>query len=437
MFRHSPKHWRYVARHRTVAAMPTARRTTYSEVLAHPEFRALLGSRTLSITATTLRMLAVSVLVLETTGSPLLAGLAFGIGFLPQVLGGATLLSLADRLRARQALVLGALAESAAAAVIALVPLPTWAVLALLAGVAVWTPVFSAAASALVPSLLTGDHYVLGRSLLTLVSSGSQIAGLGLGGVVLALLAPRDLLLVAAGLHLMTAVVSRLRLADRPPRSDGRAGAAVRATWQGNRALLGDPVVRGQLLVQTLPPTIVTGAEALVVSYVAQVGLPSGATGALLACFPVGMGLGDVVVGRFCAPAVRERLSGPILLLMGLPLVALVLTPPVAVVALLLTVAGSGFSYELGVQRRFLAALPESLRGQGFGLLGTVLMFGQGIGPVVFGALGSALSPSTAMALSGAAVVVTAVALLPHVRAPVGHGVPATGKAGAERGAEA
>jgi MFS family permease len=165
-----------------------ATRATYGEVLGVPEFRALFLSRTLSITAITLRMLAVSVLVLAATGSPLMAGLAFGIGFLPQIVGGMTLLALADRLRPRRALVIGSILEASAAGAIAFLPMPSWAILVLLAGVAVLTPVFSAAASGLVPSLLTGDRYVLGRSLLVMSSAGSQVAGLALGGLALAVL---------------------------------------------------------------------------------------------------------------------------------------------------------------------------------------------------------------------------------------------------------
>ena len=391
------------------------RQATYGEVLAVPEFRALFLSRILAISAATLRILAVSVLVLATTGSPLMAGIAFGVGFLPQVVGGMTLISLADRLRPRPALVLGSLLEASAALVVALVPMPAWALLLLLAGVAALTPVFTAAASGLLPTLLTGDRYVLGRSVLVLTSSAAQVVGLGVGGLVLAVLAPRDVLLVVAGLHLAAGVMSRLLLADRPARVTDRSTGAVRATWTGNRALFRDHAVRGQLLAQAVPPSLVTGAEGLVVAYVAQVGLPSSAAGLLLACVPVGMGLGNLAVGRWCAPARRERLSRPLLVALGGPLVLMALRPPLPVAALLLFLAGAGLAYELGIQRRFLEVVPEPLRGQAFGLVGTLVMFGQGVGPVVAGAVASLWSPSLAMGVTGAAVLMTGLALGPHL----------------------
>jgi MFS family permease len=394
------------------------RRATYREVLGVGEFRALLLSRVLTITGVSLRMLAVSVLVLAATHSPLLAGVAFGVGFLPQILGGLTLLSLADRVRPRRAMALGALVEAGAAATVAAVPLPTWGVLALLAAVAVLTPVFSAAASALVPSLLTGDGYVLGRSLLVMTSAAAQIAGLGLGGLALALVSPRGALLVVVGLQLVAAALIRLLLADRPPRSAGaRTGTGtVRATWAGNRALVTDRAVRGQLLAQVLPPSLATGAEGMVVAYAAQAHLPEGSAGPLLAAFPVGMALGNVLVGRFAAPAARERLTRALLVLLGGPLLLFAFAPPLLPAAALLLLAATGTGYELGIQRRFLEAVPEDRRGQAFGLVSTLLMFGQGVGPVLSGALASTTSPAVAIAASGAAVLLATALLSPHLR---------------------
>jgi MFS family permease len=392
------------------------RQATYREVLGVGEFRGLLLSRVLTITGVSLRMLAVSVLVLAATHSPLLAGLAFGVGFLPQILGGLTLLSLADRVRPRRAMVLGTVLEAGSAAAIAAVPLPTWGVLGLLAAVAVVTPVFSAAASGLVPELLTGDRYVLGRSLLVMTSAGAQIAGLGLGGLALALLSPRGALVVVVGLQLVAGALIRLLLADRPARSTARRGGTVRATWAGNRALVADPRVRGQLLAQALPPTFATAAEGMVVAYAVQVHLPDGSAGPLLAAVPVGMAIGNLLVGRLAAPAARERLPRPLLLLLGAPLLLFALHPPLLPAAGLLLVASTGMAYELGIQRRFLEAVPEDRRGQAFGLVSTLLMFGQGVGPVLSGALASATSPALAIAASGAAVLLTAAALSAHLR---------------------
>ncbi|MGF7236443.1 MAG: hypothetical protein ACQSGP_15980 [Frankia sp.] len=64
----------------TMATRPA----TYRHVLSEPRFRLLLATRSLAITADTLRTVALSVLVLAKTGSPFLAALAYGISFLPK-----------------------------------------------------------------------------------------------------------------------------------------------------------------------------------------------------------------------------------------------------------------------------------------------------------------------------------------------------------------
>ena len=60
--------------------------------------------------------------------------------------------------------------------------LPVAAMLVLVALAAMIAPVFSGAVSRLLPDVLEGDQYVLGRSVLSLISAGTQIAGLGVAG---------------------------------------------------------------------------------------------------------------------------------------------------------------------------------------------------------------------------------------------------------------
>lgn len=134
--------------------------------------------------------------------------------------------------------------------------------------------------------------------------------------------------------------------------------------------------------------------------------------GWLLATMPVGMFLGDLAVGRFCAPATRERPVRPLLLLMGLPLLPLAVHPPLILTAGPLGLASAGFAYQLGRQQAFLDAVPPPVRGLAFGQLSTGLMTGQGLGPAVSGALGGPLGAGPTMALAG--VGITATALLLH-----------------------
>jgi MFS family permease len=390
-------------------------RATYRDVFAVPAFRVLFLSRSLAIGADTLRIVALSVLVFVATGSAWLSAVTFGIGFLPQVLGGLLLGSLADRLRPRPLIVTGYVVECAVALALATLPLPIWLSLVLVAAVAVGTPIFGGASSRLVADVLEGDAYVLGRSVTSMASGGAQLLGLAIGGVAVAALSARHSMLVTAGCHLVAGLIVRFGLADLP--APPAAGAsAVRQSWSTNVGLLADAWVRRLLLVHWLPCAFAVGAEALLVAYSAERGFPLATVGLLLACSPVGMLVGQFAIGRLVPPPLRTTLVGPLILLLGVPPALFAFNPPLVVCAALMVASGAGFSYSLGLQRAFLDAVPEANRGQAFGLLSTGLMTLQGVGPVVFGAVAQVSHARWAVALAGVATVATAL-LAPRNRA--------------------
>ncbi|GIH14101.1 MFS transporter [Rugosimonospora africana] len=383
-------------------------RATYRQVLAEPRFRLLFATRFVAIAADTLRILALSVLVFAVTGSALLSAVTYGIGFLPQAVGAALLGTLADRIRPRRLIAAGYALEAVTAAVLALVHLPVAASLGIVAGIACLTPVFGGASTRVVAEVLTGDAYVLGRSLSNMSSSAAQLLGLACGGVAVAAVGARHALLASAGCHLVAALAVRLRLPDLAPPTGTRKGSTLRQSLSNNRRLLADARVRGLLFAQWLPPAFFVGGESLIIAYAAARRFPPGSAGMLIACVPVGMLVGDLVVGRFVAPGTRERLVVPLVVVLGLPLVAFAADPPLVLVATLLVLAGTGFAYALGLQRRFLDALPSSSRGQAFGLLSAGLMTMQGAGPVLFGFVAQLASTGVAIGLAGAATVVVA-----------------------------
>ena len=398
---------------------PPAARTTYRSVFAVGEFRVLFATLLMFVLGFEFEILGLSVLVYAQTRSAFWTALAFSMGFAPQVLGGALFTSLADRLPPRLLISAGLLTRAAPGLVIGLWPaLPVPAMLALVATAATATPLFTAAASAVLPDVLDGDRYVLGRSVFSLTGSATQIIGLGIGGAILAALPARGLLLAAGLSLLVAAAVARLGLLLRPARTAGRpartgrpARGIMRATMAGNLELLGDRTVRGLLLAQWLPAWFVTGAESLIVPYAGSLGLPPSAASPLLAATPAGMLLGDVVVGRFCRPAVRQRLAFPLAALMGAPLLVLAFRTPLPVTGTVLFACGFGFAYMLGVQQPFLDSLPDRLRGQGFGLNSTGMMTGQGLIPPVAGGLAAASGAGPAMAVAGAVTILAALLL--------------------------
>jgi predicted MFS family arabinose efflux permease len=385
-----------------------ASRATYREVFADPIFRVLFVTRSVAIGADTLRILALSVIVFTATGSPLLTAITFGIGFLPQVVGGTLLGSLADRLAPRRLIASGYLLECAVATVLGLVHLPVAASLGLVAAVAMLTPVFAGASNRLVAETLVGDAYVLGRSLSSVASGAAQLLGLAVGGVAVAYLGPERALLISAGSHLLVSLGVRFRLPQLPTPVPG-TGSAVRQSWSVTGALLGDRRVRRLLLLQWIPPAFVVGGEALVVPYADSRGFPPSAAGLLLACAPAGMLVANLAVGRLVAPRTRERLVAPLIVTLGAPLALLAAPVPAAVVGVVLFLNGAMFSYSLGIQRRFVDALGGRYRGQAFALLSTGLMTLQGFGPAASGAVAEATSIGVAMVVAGTGTALTGI----------------------------
>jgi predicted MFS family arabinose efflux permease len=382
---------------------------TYARVLADTSYRVLFATRTLAITADTLRMVALSVLVFALTGSTLLAAVAYGISFLPQLIGGSMLGAVADLLPPRRLIALGYGAEFGSGLLLALADLPVWLSMALVAAVSMVTPLVNGAVGRVVADVLSSESYVLGRSLFNLASSAAQLVGMAGAGAVVAVLGAHHAMLVSAVLHLLAAVWVRLRLPDVRV-SVGSLSAAVRRSWTGNRELLRDRTIRVLILAQWLPPACVTGAESLIVPYVAVRGLPVEAGGLLLACMPVGMMIGSWLIGRWVGASLRRRLLVPLMTVVGLPLVGFAVAGlPVVVCGALLVIAGTGFAYGLAIQQRFRDVVPVDNRGQAFSLLSTGLMTAQGISPAVAGALAGVLPVPQVIALCGAVSVAAVV----------------------------
>jgi len=394
---------------------PGGDRATYREVLAERRFRLLFFTRTVAVTADSLRITTFAVLVFATTGSALFSALAFGIGFLPQLFGSLLLGSLADRLPPRPLIAGGYALECAAALLLSLVRMPVAVSLGVVAVVAFIIPVFTGASSRLVARWLKGDAYVLGRSLYNIASSSAQLFGLALGGAAVATLGPHLALAMSAALYLCCSLGIRLRLprlgpggSDDASGSARAGGGAVRASLRDAGVLLRERLVRRLMLALWLPPAFVAGAEGLIVAYTGGRHFPPGWYALLMACLLGGMLVGDLLAGRLLQPAARERLVVPLIVLMGLPLLGFATEPGVGLSACLLLLCGFGFAYALGLQRPFLDALPEDGQGHAFSLLSSGNMTVQGVGPICFGAVAAGIGAGGAMALAGVAALLTA-----------------------------
>lgn len=270
---------------------------SYRALFRTPEFTPLFMASGTQIAAQTVAGLALATLVYRATGSPLLSAVSMFGPSLAQVVGATFLLSAADRLPPRAALTalsLSFAAFAAGTAVLTAPGLPLWPVFALIFLQGLIASVGGGVRWGLLNEILPKDGYLLGRSVLNMTSGLAQIVGFATGGALLTVLSPRTALILAALLHIASALLTGAGLTRRPPRALGRPSPSV--TWRTNALLFSSRPRRLVLLALWIPNGLVVGCESLFVPY------DPTAAGTLFACAALGMVVGDVTVGRLVPP---------------------------------------------------------------------------------------------------------------------------------------
>ncbi|WP_411072032.1 MFS transporter [Streptomyces sp. cmx-4-25] len=370
----------------------------YAAVFRVREFRFVFVAHLFSLLGVVVSELALTVLVYDLTRSPLLSSLTFALGFLPYLLGGTLLAGLADRLPPRRILV-GCDLVCAACVVLMTVPAtPVAALLALRCAIAVVSPVFHGTRTATLADVLgEGDLFVLGRSLLRIVSQSALLAGFAAGGVLLTVVPPRGALVVTAATFLASALLLRLGTVRRPARGAGDTAGGLAGTW----AVLRDRRVRALMVMFWVPPLFAVVPEALAAPYADEIGVSTAALGLLMCALPVGTITGELLAGSLLSAAARSRIVVPLAVTGVLPYLLYAVEPGVALAAAALFLAGATGAYTLGLDARFVAAVPEERRGRAMTLMTAGMMTVQGVGMAGAGLAAEFLPVHTVVAGTG------------------------------------
>ncbi|MER7890671.1 MFS transporter [Micromonospora sp. NPDC094482] len=390
---------------------------TYADLFAAREFRNLFLANCAGIAAHTTSALALGALTYASTGSALLTALSMFGAPLAGVLGSLTLLSAADSLPPRRALTLTALLVAAGAAVQAIPGLPLWARFAIIFVSAYVGSITGGARWALLTDIVPANAYVLARATMNTSVGVMQIAGFGLAGALLVWLSPYQVFLLAAALRAVAAAVGWFGLAERPVRVTERT--TIRRTLRVNRELWAHPGRRSLLLNLWVPNGLIVGCEALFVPYAGD------RAGFLFAAAALGMLTGDVVVGRFLTAARRERWVPALRLLLAVPYLVFLLSPPLPVAMLVALVASVGFAAGLPLQERLIAHSPPEARGQVLGLHQNGMMAGQAVCAALAGTVADLVPVYWAVALLAGASLAATVALTSGLRRTTPEPVPA------------
>ncbi len=397
---------------------------TYRALFADRAFRALWSSTALTVAAGTAVSLALASSVYASTGSALLSALALFGPSVVQVVGAATLMSLADAGPPRRTLTVVTGVVAAVAAAQALLPLGPLARVGLTLATAYVVSIGAGARWGLLTQVLPQASFRLARSAMNVAVGAFQVVGFAVGGLLLQVLSVRGVFALAAVLGVLAAGVLRLGVPEQPPRRSGRPG--LRETWRGNRRLLGERHTRPLLLALCLPNGLVVGCEALFVPYAED------AAGVLFVAGALGMLTGDVLVGRVLSERQRRRWSTPLRVLLAAAFVPFVLPLPLAVAALLAAVGSAGYGASLLQQEQLVALAPEDVRGQALGVEGSARMTAQGLCAVLAGALADVVGAGVAITLLALSSLAVTAALVPALaRAQVAAAAQATGSTSA------
>lgn len=391
-----------------------ASRVRYRDALAFSEFRALFAASSISVSGSVVAAVALTVLVFERTGSPFLASLTFALGFLPYVASGLLLSAVVDRLPPRL-LLTGC--DAACAALVALMAwsrTPIAGLLVLLLLVGTIASLANGARGGVVRAVVGDAAFVPARSLLRISGQTAQIAGNGVGGLLLVVLSPHGLILLNAASFAVSAAVTRFGLKARAAEGTAADLPLLRDSLAGARSVLRDPLLRRLLLFGWLVPAFAVAPEALAAPYVLADGHSRVVVGWWLVALPAGVVAGDLLGVWLLDTRRQRRLIAPIAAVAFLPYLAFLAKPPVAVALPLLVCAGLGAAYGLGLDALLRDTAPRPLFARAMAINNAGLMTTQGLGFAVAGALGQAVSPSVAIAAAGVCGLVVVALLRPR-----------------------
>lgn len=386
-----------------VQKVMAASRVTFLDVLRVPEFRVLWLADAQSMAGDQLARVALSMLVFERTSSALLTALAYALTFLPALIGGALLSGLADRMPRRRVMIAADLIRAVLIGLMALPGVPLWTVCTLLVFAVLAGSPFSAAESALIPEILSGEAYVVGTGLRTITNQLAQLTGFAFGGVTVAVIGAH----ASLGINALTFGLSALfiTLGVRPrPAPDGGLSAELgylASITMGAKLVLKDPKLRTLLGLSWLLGLYVV-PEGVAPPYAHSLGAGPVGVGLLMASGPAGTALGTYLFLRFVPSASRPTWMCGLAIACGLPLVVCWLRPGIVVSIALWAVSGAATAYQVQVVTEYVRAIPDSQRAQAIGVAASGLLAAQGIGILLGGIVASRFGAASAVGLAGA-----------------------------------
>ena len=366
---------------------------TFRELFSVREYRALYASLIVNLLGDYLARAAITVLVYQQSNSVLLSAAAFGVSFLPWIIGGTLLAALAERYPYRRVLILADLVRMALIAVLLIphLPTPVMLLLVLLAGFG--TPPAQAARSALMPLVVGRDKLSIALATNATTNQASQVFGYLVGATLAVALSPRIALAIDVATFAVSAVVLAVGVRPRPPAHERtKRTHLLRETAEGFRLVFGKETLRSIALVMFVLTMFAIVPEGLAAAWAAEGNSDSTTQGVdqglIMAAGPIGFVVGGILINRLFGTARRNQLIRPLAVLSALILVPALTGPPAPIAAILVALSGicqGGLSPTLN--SKFALILPHGFRARAYGVMQTGMQLSQFAAVMVTGLL--------------------------------------------------
>jgi MFS family permease len=399
------------------SALPASRPARYRDVFAVREYAGMFTAELCSLVGDQIAAVAVSVLLYQRSGSPLLAALGYATVYLPWAVGGPLLSVLADRLPPRRVMVGCHALQAALIGLAALPGLPLGVLAALVLVAAFLAPPFDAAVSATTPRILEGEQYALAISIRSTAINVSLLAGFAGGGLLVAAVTPNGALALDALSFAASALILSAGLHARPAAmAEAQSTSLLGDVVAGLRIVAADQRRFGPLLLGVAGAAYIVVPEGIATAYAHLLGFGAAVVGLLMASVAAGHVAGAVVVGRLMTEPTRRALMWPMAVAGTVPLIACLARPGLAGTLVLFALAGVCSSFQVTANTLFTLAVPPEARGRAFGLAMTSIYAVQTLAVVGAGAAATVWSANQVVAGTAGLGAVAVILLRPVVR---------------------
>ncbi|MGR0220648.1 MFS transporter [Agromyces sp. ZXT2-6] len=403
---------------------------------------ALFAAQLFSLGGNAIALVAIPIIVLQQTGSPLAAGVAGIFATVPLVIGGALGGVLVDRFGYRASSIAADVASGVTVLAIPLLDaaglLSFGALLALVFLGGLLDAPGDTAKTVLMPDLAALARTPLARAAgaQSAVQRTATMVGAGVAGALVALAGPMTALVADAAGFAVSALLVAL-LVPRPgalragahaaavdaedgsaeaTRAEETAGSSVQAFVAGIRFIMRTPLARGVVLLVTLTNAIdAAGLTVLKPVYASQVLGDPATLGFMVGCFAAGALTGSALFGAIGHRASGRTMFAACFVLAGAPpYAAMALGAPAELLFPVLAFSGlAAGAINPMISTALYGVVPDGMRARVFGALTAGVAASMPVGAILAGVLVEALGPTPVLA--GAAVLYAVLGASPLV----------------------